>query len=151
MTTTPIPATSTVSGSPGATAGPRWLRLPLVLQIDAVANLAGALALAALASYLAPAAGLDGPGAVHALAALLGVNGLANAAVRRRPARAGVRVLVAVDAAFAVVVGAVAILDPTGAEPEVRWALAALAELTAIVAATKVWTGRAANLLSQAP
>ncbi|MBW3657998.1 MAG: hypothetical protein KY457_05125 [Actinobacteria bacterium] len=123
------------------------ITLSLVLRTDAVANLVGGLALAGAAPWLAPYAGLDGAGPVLALTGLLVVNGVANVLVERRPTRGGVTGLVVVDLVFAGVVAAVALLDPTGAEPAIRWSLAVLADLSAVVGATKVWTGRASNLL----
>lgn len=121
------------------------ITLPLILRTDAVANLAGGVLLAAVAGWLAPHAGLGGRGPVLALAALLVANGLANAAVDRRPSTGRVFALAGVDLAFAVAVLAVAVLDPTGAEPAVRWGLAGLGDLSAIVGVGKVLAVRASK------
>lgn len=127
------------------------ITLSLVLRTDAVANLAGGLGLAVAAGWLAPHAGLAGPGPVLVLAGLLVANGLANVLVDRRTTRAGVAALVAVDVVFAGVVGAIALLDPTGAEPAVRWSLAALADASVAVGVTKVWRWRASEPLPARP
>lgn len=123
------------------------ITLSLVLRTDAGANLAGGLVLAGAAAWLAPHAGLDRSGPILLLAGLLVANGVANVLVDRRPTRAGVTALVTVDVVFAGVMAAVALLDPTGAEPAVRWSLAVLADLSAVVGIAKVWTGRSSNLL----
>lgn len=119
------------------------ITLPLVLRADAVANVAGGLLLAVLAGWLAPLAGLAGQAPVRLLAAVLVANGIANAVVARRPTRPGVATLVAVDLGFAAAAVGVALADPTAAEPAVRWAMAAVGDLSAVVGLAKVWTLRA--------
>ena len=125
------------------------ITLPLVLRVDAVANIAGGVALAVLSGWLAPLAGLTTTGPVLVLAAVFVANGIANAVVDRRPTPAGVGGLVAVDLAFAVAAVGVALADPTAAEPAVRWAMAAVGDLSAVVGLAKLWTLRAARRGSQ--
>jgi hypothetical protein len=114
--------------------------LTRLLRLDAMANLAGGAALAAASALLAPALGLDNPWPLVALGVALVVNGELNLKAAREPSRRGVGLLIAIDALVAAAVLDLAITDPFGADPWARWALAAMADLSAVVGLAK-WYG----------
>lgn len=117
----------------------------LHFRVPTVINLVGAVALALLAPALAGPAGLTAVWPLWLLAAGLAVYGLENALVSRRLHRRAVTALITADGLFAVAVLAVVLINPTGAEPWVRWVLFAAADLALVAGALKahrLWAPR---------
>lgn len=108
-----------------------------VLAIDTAANLAAGPALLLAAGWLTAPLGLAEAWPLRLLGLLLLVNGVANGAVARHASRGGLLGLAAVDLLFAVGVLWLAIADPTEAQPWMRWTIASLADVTAIVGVAK--------------
>jgi hypothetical protein len=85
------------------------------------------------------------------LGALLVLYGLDNLAVARRPGRRALQALAAVDVAFAVGAGALALLDPTGAVLAVRAGLVGLAVVSLTMGIAKLLATAADGASSRAP
>jgi hypothetical protein len=112
--------------------------LTLLLHADAWFNAAFALALLLAARPLAAAAGLMSIAPIAALAAAAGVNAaLCWRAADLTSPTAG-RATAAVDVAFALAVGAWALLAAGGVPGVLRWGAIAVADVALIVAAVKV-------------
>lgn len=116
------------------------VRLAVVtLRVDAVANVALAVALAAGARPIADLVGLSQAWPVLLLAVLMVVNGAACWAVARRPAADRLRRLAAVDAMFVAALLAVAVLNPGDAPAAARWGMVVVADVAAAVGVVKLW------------
>jgi hypothetical protein len=111
----------------------------LTLRLDAAANAGLALVLLAGGRPLADAARLGSTAPLLAVALLLAVNAVLCWQAAASTAPVALRRLAAVDVVFAVAVVAVALSDPTGAAPWLRWALAGLGDVVAVVAAVKLF------------
>lgn len=132
---------SIASGSsthPTATAvSPRWLQ-PL-LRIDAVGSVVIGVALVVAAGALRGPIGLGSTAAILLAGTLFVVNGPVNGVAAHRLTRASLVGPVTIDVVFGVAMLAVAIADPTGAEPWARWAIAAVGVLSLDLGAAKAW------------
>lgn len=132
---------SIASGSsthPTATAvSPRWLQ-PL-LRIDAVGSVVIGVALVVAAGTVQGRLGLGSIAPIVLLGALFVVNGPVNGVAARRLTRASLVGPVTIDAVFGVVMLAVAIADPSGAELWARWGIAAVGVLSLDLAVAKAW------------
>lgn len=116
----------------------RTERLHTILRLDGAANLLSGVALVAGAGLVARPLAI-GSGLPVAIAGLvLLAYGVENLLVARRITRARLRTLIAVDLGFAAAVVAFAVADPTGAETWMRWALVAVAEVSAAFGVAKV-------------
>lgn len=113
-------------------------RLHTVLRLDGAANLLSGLALVAGAGLLARPLALGSGWPVAIVGLVLGVYGVENLLVARRTTPAGLRALIAVDLGFAAGVIAFAVADPTGAETWMRWALVAVADVSAAFGVVKI-------------
>lgn len=113
-----------------------------LLRLDAVACMAGGAAVAAASGLLAPALGIGTPWPIVAAGVALVVYGEAQWAIARnrgegRPSRRAVGALVAADLGFAAVLLDIALTDPFGADAWARWAMAAVADVSAAVGVAK--------------
>ena len=113
----------------------------VTLRLDAVANVALAVALVALATPLARAVGLS-PWLLAAVAAAIVVNGALCWIAAAAPRPDVLRRLAAVDVVFAAAMFALAALDPGAAVAPARWGMAALGDIVAVVALVKLWCAR---------
>lgn len=113
-----------------------------ILRLDAAANLAGAVAVAAAASVLAQPLGLDAAWPLYVLAAIMAVYGLDQWVTAPDPGTAAVVAFVVVDVLFAAGVIGWALADPGGAETWARWVAGGLGELVLAVGAAKAVTWR---------
>ena len=123
---------------------------PVLLLDGAGCIVLGALVLLS-AGALAGPAGLPAPWPLWLLGALLVLYGLDNLLVARRPGRTGLQVLAAVDVAFALGAGALALLDPTGAVAAVRVGLLVLALVSLSMGAAKLVATLVAETSARAP
>jgi hypothetical protein len=116
--------------------------LSRLLKLDAVANIAGGVGLAAASGLLAPALGLTAPWPLVAVGVALVAYGELHWAVARRgePGRRAIGAFIAADLLFAAVLVDLATANPFGADPWARWLLAAIADLSALVGLAK-WYG----------
>lgn len=112
--------------------------LTTVLRLDAVANVLAGIVLVAASSWLAQPLGLGSAWPVVVGGLALVAYGVENQLVARRPSSTGLTALITVDLAFAAAALAVALADPTGAETWARWALAGVADLSAMFGIAKV-------------
>ncbi len=110
-----------------------------IIAVDGVANVVVAIVLWAGASTWMSAFGLTTSLPVIVLGAVLLVNGIECWIASRRPRIAAhwLWILAGIDAAFAASALAVAVVDPTGAEPWIRWVLGAAAGGAMVTAAVK--------------
>lgn len=111
--------------------------LTRILKLDAAINLVGAVALALLAPALAEPAGLTSVWPLWLLAIGVAAYGVANAMISRRPHRHAITALISTDGLFAAAVLAVVLINPTGADPWMRWVLFAAADLALVAGALK--------------
>jgi hypothetical protein len=113
--------------------------LPTILRTDAIGcavlGVAGLAAAGPIASHL----GVTGATPVRVVAAALVVYALELMFVARRPTVRRVQALIVADVAFGLGVLMFVLLDPTGATTATRWAGAAVAELSLLFAALKLW------------
>ena len=104
--------------------------LTRLLQLDGAANIAAGIALVVGAGALTVAIGVD--------AFPIRVAGLVLAGYGVNITPRGLVGLVVVDLTFAVLALGVAVVDPTTAEPWTRWAVAIVADLSAIMGLLKI-------------
>jgi hypothetical protein len=118
----------------------KHIDLPQVLRVDAVLNAGAGLGVLLAAPALAAPLGLATAWPLRIVGALLLINGVEHwlAARATPPARTMVTGLAIVDFAFAAAVLGIAVSDPTGVEAWMRWALAGLADLTAVFGILKL-------------
>lgn len=113
-------------------------KLTRILRLDAGANVLAGLVLLAAAGWLADPLGLGTAWPIRIAGVALVVYGVENLAVARRTSSAGLTGLIVVDLVFAAAALAVAVADPTGAETWARWALVAVADLSAVFGIAKI-------------
>lgn len=113
-------------------------RLHAILRLDGAANLMSGAALVLGAGLLAGPLALDSGWPIAIVGVLIGLYGLENLVVARRTTPAGLRTLIAVDLGFAAAVIAFALADPTGAETWMRWAMVAVADVSAAFGIAKI-------------
>ena len=101
--------------------------LTTALHVDGLANILAGVALLVAGGWLATPFGLDGGWPLHLAGALLVVYGVDNHLVARRPSRAKLSGLAAVDIGFAAAALVFVLTDPTTAVAWVRWMLVAAA------------------------
>lgn len=101
--------------------------LTTVLHLDGAGNVAAGIVLVATGGWLAAPAGLTVGWPLHLAGVLLAGYGIENHFVARRPSRAKLTGLAAVDIGFATAALGLAITDPTAAAAWVRWVLVATA------------------------
>lgn len=116
------------------------------LRIDAVANLGLAAALAVGATPFARMLGLAQAWPLLLVAVVLVVNGTLCWAAAGAPRAGRLRRLALVDIVFAVAVVVLAAANPGGADATVRWMMAGLGDVVAVVAAVKLWCARGHEL-----
>lgn len=111
--------------------------LTTVLRLDAAANVLAGIVLLAAGGWLAGPLGLGSAWPVVVGGLALVAYGAENQLIARRPSSTGLVALIAVDLGFAAAALAVAVADPTGAETWARWALAGVADLSAVFGIAK--------------
>jgi hypothetical protein len=118
----------------------KHIDLPQVLRVDAVLNAGAGLGVLLAAPVLMSPLGLATAWPLRVVGGLLFINGVDLWRVARAtpPSRGAVWGSVVVDLVFTVIVLAVAIGDPAGADGWMRWALAALADLAAVFGVLKL-------------
>lgn len=116
--------------------------LTRILRLDAAANVLAGLVLVAAAGWLAEPVGLGSGWPIRIAGVALVVYGVENLVVARRTSSgtssAGLTGLIVVDLVFAAAALGVAVADPTAAETWARWALVAVADLSAVFGIAKI-------------
>lgn len=105
--------------------------LTTTLRVDAAANAAAGISLAAAGGWLAAPVGLASGWPLRLVGLALVVYGIENLLVSRRISGPGLATLVAIDLLFAIAVVGLAVQDPTGAATWARWGMALVASVSA--------------------
>ena len=122
----------------------------LILRVDAVANAGLAAALVLGAGPIARSLGLVQAWPLLVVAAVLVINAALCWATATGPTPRRLRGLAGLDIVFAVAMLVLAALNPGGAEAGVRWVMAGLGDVVAVVAAVKLWCAREPDPVSSA-
>jgi hypothetical protein len=119
--------------------------LPTILRTDAIGCAVLGVAALAAAGPIASHLGVTGATPVRLVGAALVVYALELMFVAHRPSVRRVQALVVADLVFGLAVLMFVLLDPTGVTTATRWVGAALADLSLLFAALKLWGLRRAR------
>lgn len=112
--------------------------LTRILRLDAAANALAGAGLVLAGAWLATPLGVGSAWPIRIAGIALAVYGVENLLVARRLSHAGLTALIVVDLAFAIVVTGIAVADPSAAETWARWALVAIADISAVFGIAKI-------------
>lgn len=111
--------------------------LTRILRFDAAANVLAGAGLVVAGGWLAAPVGSGSSWPIRLAGLALVVYGVENLLVARRTTTAGLTSLIVVDLVFALVVLGIAVADPTSAETWARWAMAGIADVSAVFGIAK--------------